>query len=101
MFLELNRTKQKFPKNFERQEKILGHTIKIEFNEGTKITQQKGRRVQLQLQKEVVVEIENLFEVGHLKEIDKVTDEIVYSAGGNNDQEGPKCQNISRCKVAE
>ena len=49
--------KNKFPKLFERQGKISGHNIKIEFKEGAKITQQKGRRVLLQLQKAVDAEI--------------------------------------------
>ena len=47
---ELKRIKQKFPKIFSRQGKITGHTIKIEFKEGARVTEQKGRRVPLQLQ---------------------------------------------------
>ena len=47
---ELKRIKQKFPDFFSRQGKITGHTVKIEFKEGARITQQKRRREPLQLQ---------------------------------------------------
>ena len=54
----------------------------MEFKERAKITQEKGRRVPLQLQK--AVDVKNSLEAGHKKEIDQITDEmLVYSAGGN------------------
>ena len=73
---ELKQIQKKFPKVFKRTGKIIGHTIKIEFKEGAKITQQKGRRVPLQLQQAVDKEIKNLLEAGHIRKIDKVTDEM-------------------------
>ena len=57
---ELKRIKQKFPEIFSRQGKITGHTIKIEFKEGARVTEQKGRRVPLQLQTSVDGEIKCL-----------------------------------------
>ena len=73
---ELKRIKQKFPKIFSRQGKIVGHTIQIEFKEGAKSTQQKGRRVPLQLQKAVDEEIKNLIKAGHIERVDKISDEM-------------------------
>ena len=68
--------KNKFPKLFERQGKISGHNIKIEFKEGAKITQQKGRRVLLQLQKAVDAEFKSLLDAGHIRRVDKISDEM-------------------------
>ena len=67
--------KNKFPKLLEWQGKISGHKIKIEFKEGAKITQQKGRRVPLQLQKAVDAKIKSLLEAGHIRRVDKISDE--------------------------
>ena len=78
----------------------MGNTIKIEFKERAKITQQKGRIVPFQLQK--AVDVKNSLEAGRKKELDQITDEmLVYSAGGNTSQKRPKCQNSTRCQVAE
>ena len=66
----------KFPKISTRQGRIVYHTIKIEFKEGAKVTQQKGRRVPLQLREAVDAELKNLLKAGHSEKIDKVTNEI-------------------------
>ena len=42
-----------FPKLFERRGKITSHKVKINFKADAKITQQKGRRIPIQLQKVV------------------------------------------------
>ena len=73
---ELRRIKQKFPKIFSRQGKIVGHTIQIEFKEGAKATQQKGEREPLQLQKAVDAEIKNLIKSGQIERVDKLSDEM-------------------------
>ena len=73
---EMKTIKQKFPKIFLREGKITGHTTKIEFKEGARITQQKGRRVPLQLQTAVDAEIKSLLAAGHIKRLDKITDEM-------------------------
>ena len=73
---ELKRIKQKFPKIFSRQGNIVGHTIQKEFKEGAIATQQKGRRVPLQLQKAVDEEINNLIKAGHIERVDKISDEM-------------------------
>ena len=61
---------------FKRKGRIVGHSIKIEFKEGAKITQQKGRLDPLQLQKAVDAEIRNLLQEDHIRKIDKITDEM-------------------------
>ena len=73
---ELKRIQQKFPKIFSRKGKIAGHSIKIEFKEGAKITQHKGRRVPLQLQKAVDAKVRNLLAAGHIKRVDKISVEM-------------------------
>ena len=73
---ELRRIKQKFPKIFSRQGKIVGHTIQIEFKEGAKATQQKGEREPLQLQKAVDAERKNLIKSGQIERVDKLSDEM-------------------------
>ena len=76
MSIEQQRTENKFPNIFKRQGKIVVHTIKIEFNEGTKATQQNGRVVALQLQEAVDEEIKNSLAAGQIGRIDKITDEL-------------------------
>ena len=68
--------KNKFPKLSERQGKISGHNIKNETREGAKITQQKGRRVPLQLQKGLNAQIKSLLEAGHIRRVDKISDQM-------------------------
>ena len=48
--------------------------MRIEFKQNAKITQQKGRRVPVQLQKAVQKEIERLLEEGHIEKVNEVTD---------------------------
>ena len=44
--------------------------------EGTRVTQQKGRRIPIQLQGEVDKEIHNLLEKGHIEKIDTIKDDV-------------------------
>ena len=94
---ELKRIKQKFPKIFSRQGKIVGHTIQIEFKEGAKATQQKGRRVPLQLQKAVDEEESNKSRTHRTSR--KNIRRNVYTTSGNNSQKGSKCQNRIGCQI--
>ena len=48
--------------------------MRIEFKQNAKITQQKGRRVPVQLQEAVQKEIERLLEEGHIEKVNEVTD---------------------------
>ena len=54
----------------------MGDTIIIEFKEGAKITQQKGRRVPLQVQEAVDADINSFLQAGHIERIDKITDKM-------------------------
>ena len=63
-----------FPSLFTRQGQIRDHTVKIEFEPEAKITQQKGRRVLIQLQDAVQEEIERLLNEGNIERVTDVTD---------------------------
>ena len=63
-----------FPSLFTRQGHICDHAVKIEFRPGAKVTQQKGRRVPIQLQDAVQEEIERLLKEGHIERVTNVTD---------------------------
>ena len=66
--------KQQFKDLFERQRKLKGHKVRIEFTQNAKITQQKGRRVPIQLQDAVQAEVDILIEEGHIEKVNEVTD---------------------------
>ena len=66
--------KQQFKELFERQGKLNKHKVKIEFKQNAKITQQKGRRVPIQLQEAVQDEIERLLKEGLIERVSEVTD---------------------------
>ena len=97
---ELKSIQQKFPKIFSRQGKITRHTIKNESKEGVRITQQKRRRVPLQPQTAVDAEVRRLLAAGHIKRIDKITDDMFIQPvviRVKNDT----CQNSAKCQVAQ
>ena len=58
---------KEFPKLFERRGKVTNHKVKINFKADAKITQQKGRRIPIQLQKAVDKEIGRLLKEGHIE----------------------------------
>ena len=68
--------KQKFPKNFSRYRKIVGHTKKVDFKEHAKIILQKGRRVSLQMQQAEEEEIKNVLKSGHISRVEKTTEDM-------------------------
>ena len=68
--------KQKKNKGFSKLGKIEGFQISVEFNDDSKITQQKGRRVPLQLQEAVEKEIQKVLDEGHRKKVYKITDDV-------------------------
>ena len=72
-----------FPSLFTRQGKIRDHTVKIEFKPEAKITQQKGRRVPIQLQDAVQEEIERLINERHIERVTDVT-ETNYPTSSNH-----------------
>ena len=50
--------------------------IKLEFKKDAKITQQKGRRIPLQLQEAVEKEIDKLLKEDHIRKLEKIIDDI-------------------------
>ena len=73
---ELEEAKRKFPKVFSRKGRVKDYNIKIEFLPGAKITQQKGRRIPLQLQSAVDCEIKRLLKDGHIAEVKQIKDDV-------------------------
>ena len=65
-----------FPKLFKRNGKIKDHEIKIKLKPDAKITQQKGRRIPIQLQNAVDAEIKRLLKEGHIEKINEIKDDL-------------------------
>ena len=86
-----NETKRS-PNGFEKSsDPLVKHEITDSTLEGdvyAKFKQPKGGRVQLQLQKAVDAEFQNLLKPGHIEQIDKVIDERnIQPASGYNNSE--------------
>ena len=65
-----------FPNMFKRQGKVNHYQIKIKLKPEAEITQQKGRRIPIQLQKAVDEEIKRLLKDGHIEKIDEIKDDV-------------------------
>ena len=76
---EVEQIAEEFPNLFERRGCINNHSIKIEKKESARVTQQKARRIPIQLQKQVDQEINKLLEQGHIKKIDSIKMKFSYS----------------------
>ena len=73
---DIEKLKEKFPKLFSSQGKIKGYHIKCEFKKEAIISQQKRRRIPLQLQEAVEAEIDKLLKEGHIRRVKKISDEV-------------------------
>ena len=67
---------QEFPNLFKRRGRVNNYKIKIEMKDGTRITQQKGRRIPIQLQDQVDSEITNLLDQGHIERVDTIKGDV-------------------------
>ena len=67
---------KEFPKLFERRGRVKNHKVRINFKTDAKITQQKGRRIPIQLQKAVDKEIGRLLKEGHIEKINEIKDDV-------------------------
>ena len=67
---------KEFPKLFERRGKVKNHKVRMNFKTDAKITQQKGRRIPIQLQKAVDEEIGRLLKEGHFEKINEIKDDV-------------------------
>ena len=76
---------EEFPNLFKRRGRVNNYKIKIDMKEGTRVTQQKGRRIPLQLQDK---EIKQLLEQGHIEKVDTIKDEGFYTTGSDNGKDG-------------
>ena len=67
---------KEFPKLFEKNGKLKNHQVRINFKPGAKITQQRGRRIPIQLQKAVDEEIGRFLKEGHIENINEIKDNV-------------------------
>ena len=67
---------QEFPNLFKRRGRVNNYKIKTEMKNGTRITQQKGRRIPIQLQDQVDSEITNLLDQEHIERVDTIKDDV-------------------------
>ena len=61
-----------FPKLFTRKGRVKNYEIKIKMKANARISQQKGRRVPIQLQNQVDAEINKLLKEGHIEKSVKI-----------------------------
>ena len=98
---DIGNLKEKFPKLFSRQRKIKGYKIKCEYKKEAIITQQKGRRISLQLQEAVEAEIDKLLKEGHIRRVEKISDEVFHTTSSGDGQKGQNRQNRIRCQIPD
>ena len=67
---------QEFPNLFKRRGRVNNYKIKIEMKDSTRITQQKGRRIPIQIQDQVDRKIKNLLDQGHIERVDTIKDDV-------------------------
>ena len=67
---------QEFPNLFKRRGRVNNYKIKIEMKDSTRITQQKGRRIPIQIQDQVDRKIKNLLDQGHIERVDTRKDDV-------------------------
>ena len=72
---EVKQLRAEFPDLFARRGRVNNYSIKIDMKEGTRVTQQKRRRIQIQLQEQVDKEMSNLLGKGHIEKVDTVKDD--------------------------
>ena len=65
-----------FPKLFTRKSRVKNYDIKIKMKDNAGISQQKGRRVPIQLQNQVDAEINKLLKEGHIEKVEKIRDDV-------------------------
>ena len=65
-----------FPELFKRQGKVNNYKNKINLKSEAEVSQQKGRRIPIQLQKAVDEEISRLLKEGHIEKIDEIKDDV-------------------------
>ena len=69
---EVQQIMREFPDLFKRKGRVKNYEIKNDMKNIAKISQQKGRRIPIQLQDQVDKEIEKLLKDGHIEKVDKI-----------------------------
>ena len=73
---EVQQLMREFPKLFKRKGRVKDYEIKIDVKSEAKITQQKNRRISIQLQEQVDEDSEKLLKEGHIEKVDKIQDDV-------------------------
>ena len=74
--VETKKLVTEFPELFKRQGKVNNYKIKINLKSEAEVSQQKGKRIPIQLQKAVDEEISRLLKEGHIEKIDEIKDDV-------------------------
>ena len=67
---------REFPELFSRQGMVKTHEVKIKLKDEAKISQRKGRRLPIQLQKSVDAEVKRLLKERHIEKIKETKDNV-------------------------
>ena len=73
---EAKQLSNEFPDLFKRNGRIKNHQVKINLKSDAKISQQKGRRIPVQLQNALDAEIKRLLKDGHIEKIHENKDDV-------------------------
>ena len=66
--------KEQYEELFTRQGRLIDHEVKTEFEQNAKVSQQKNRKIPIQLQEAVEEETGRLLKEGHIEKVGEVTD---------------------------
>ena len=73
---EAKQLSNEFPDLFKKNGRIKIHQVKIFLKSDAKISQQKGRRIPIQLQNAVDAETKRLLKDGHIEKINEIKDDV-------------------------
>ena len=71
-----NKLFKDFEELFSRKGRLEGHEINAQFKENCVPKQQKGRRIPLQLQNLVEIEIKKLIKMGHTQKVNEIKGDV-------------------------
>ena len=90
-----------FPNLFSRKGKTKDHKIRIKMKENASISQQKGRRIPIQMQKAEDSESKRLLKEGHIERVDEIKDDVFIQPTVVTVKERPFGKNSIRRQSAE
>ena len=68
------------PKLFEKKRRVKNSETEIDIKNEAKVTQQKGRRIPIQLQEQVDEEIEKLLKEEYIEKVDKIQNNVFFQS---------------------